>query len=107
MVNSAMAFGTMKAPPIPVSARIVQWAMKFVTNPLTRLNMIHQAPPTTTRFLCPYTAPKRPPIKTKAPCVNLCEVQLTIQCASDRHELTGMLPQFMQTSVERLPLPCL
>lgn len=70
----ATAFGIINAPPMPDIARIVLKATKLLQNPHTNVNTMRTRLPTISMFLCPYTAPKRPLMRTKVPCVRLIHV---------------------------------
>lgn len=68
----ATQFGITNAAPIPLMALAIEKIMiSCVQKPLMSDHIIHQAPPQSSTFLCPYTAPIRPLTRTKAPCVRL------------------------------------
>lgn len=67
----ATALGMIKAPPMPDMARMTLKAMKLLQNPHTRVNTMRNRLPSSSMFLCPYTAPKRPLTRTNVPWVRL------------------------------------
>jgi len=69
MPSRATMFGTMRPPPIPHKPLIKHIATRLLANPPHKAQRTHQTPPAVSMFLWPYTAPKRPPIRTKAPWV--------------------------------------
>lgn len=71
MAIRATTLGIISAPPIPDNARAMTKAVKLFVNPLINDHRTNHAPPARRTFLWPYTAPKRPLIKTNVPCVNL------------------------------------
>lgn len=80
VVSRAIAFGTMMPAPTPLRARITIIVGTVRINPEMRLNRTYMAPPMTKTFLWPWTAPTRPPMRTKVASVSLvCNQQ------SDNH----------------------
>lgn len=76
----AIPFGMTRAAPVPLIALAIENATRLsVQNPLARDQITHQAPPMRRTFLCPYTAPIRPLIRTKALCVSLYGHKTLIQ----------------------------
>ena len=73
----ATALGMMKAPPIPDTARRTLNAMKSSQNPQPKLKVTSTRHPSSSMFLCPYTAPIRPLIRTNVPCVRLTACEST------------------------------
>ena len=64
----ATIFGITNAAPMPAKALAMAKVTRLrVQKPLTTDQTTHQAPPTSTTFLCPYTAPIRPLMSTNAP----------------------------------------
>jgi hypothetical protein len=53
IVSRAIAFGTMKAPPIPLRPRITDKVTTLFMKPETKLKVTQNIPATTTVFLCP------------------------------------------------------
>jgi len=104
MVRRAIEFGTIIPPPIPVRARSVQSAMKFLVKPDTSENNTHHTPEIVTMFLCPKIIPSRPPIRTKAPCVKLQDRVRRVRCVCRLSiRLTGSSLQAMQSCIHRRP----
>lgn len=71
IVRRAIAFGTTKAPPKPLRARIMLSEMTLRMKPAISWNRTQMKPAMTKAFLWPYIAPTRPPMRTNVPWVRL------------------------------------
>lgn len=71
MVRVATALGISIPPPTPVRARTATKESYVGQKAFAMEKTIMMAPPSSIRFWCPYMAPSRPLIKTKALCVSL------------------------------------
>lgn len=71
MVKVATALGISIPPPTPVRARTATKELYVGQKALAMEKRIIMVPPSNIRFWCPYMAPSRPLIRTKALCVSL------------------------------------
>lgn len=76
MVIMATALGMIRAPPIPESARMALKLAKLEQKPVAMGKKTSIAPPKRKVFWRPWTAPRRPLIKTKVPWAILGESEL-------------------------------
>lgn len=71
MVSVATALGISIPPPTPVSARTATKESYVGQKALAMENRMIMAPPRKISLWCPYMAPSRPLMRTKALCVSL------------------------------------